>query len=56
MQTMQGVHRWIGPFDIVFAAFYRGNCVPASFLFYITCNLLNDRGLKCRLLDVVNVV
>ena len=29
-KTMQGVHRWIRPFDIVFAAYCCGIFVPAS--------------------------
>ena len=47
---------WIGLFDIVFAAYCCGNFVPASFLFNVTCHLLSDRGFKCWLLNVVNVV
>ena len=45
-KTMQGVHRWIGLFDIVFAAYCCGIFVPASVVFYITFHLFNDRGLK----------
>ena len=30
---MQGVHGWIGPLDIVFAAYCCGIFVPASFVF-----------------------
>ena len=37
-KTMQGVHEWIGPFDIVFDAYFCGIFVPASFVFYITCH------------------
>ena len=43
---------FIEPFDILSAAFYWGILVPASYVFYITCNLLSYRGLKCRLLNV----
>ena len=54
--TMQGVHGWMGPSDIAFAAYCCGIFVLAGFVFFITCNLLRDRGFKCRLLNVVNVV
>ena len=55
-KTMQGVHGWIGPFDIVFAPYCCGIFVPASVVFYITFHLLNNRVFKCQLLNVVNVV
>ena len=45
-KTMQGIQAWIGPFDIVFAAYCCGIFVPASVVFYITCLLLSDRGFK----------
>ena len=47
---MQGVHAWIGPFDIVFAAYCCGVFVPASVLFYITFHLLSDRGFNFKVL------
>ena len=43
---MQGAHAWIGPFDIVFAAYCCGIFVPAGVAFYITFHLLIDRGFK----------
>ena len=43
---MQGVHGWIGLFDIVFAAYCCGIFVSASVVFYITLYLLSDRGFK----------
>ena len=43
---MQGVHPWIGPFDIVFAAYCCGIFVPASVLFNINFHLLSDGGFK----------
>ena len=45
-KTMQDVHGWIGPFDIVFAAYCCGIFVPASVVFYKTYHLLNNRGSK----------
>ena len=45
-KTIQGVHAWIGPFHIVFAASCCGISVLASVLFYITFHLLSDRGFK----------
>ena len=45
-KTMQGVHGWIGQFDIVFAAHCCGIFVPASIVFYITFHLLSDQGFK----------
>ena len=45
-KTMQSVHAWIGPFDIVFAAYCCGIFVSASVVFYITFYLLSDRGFK----------
>ena len=46
-KTMQGVHRWIGLFDIVFAAFIAvGFLFRQVLCFYITFHLFNDRGLK----------
>ena len=45
-KTIQGVHEWIGMFDIVFAAYCCGIFVPASVVSYITFYLLNDRGFK----------
>ena len=50
---MQGIHGWIGSFDIVFAAYCCVGFVPASFVFYITFILVSDRGFKCRLHYVV---
>ena len=55
-KTMQGIHGWIGPLDNVFTAYFCGIFVLASFVFYITYNLLSDQGFKCRLLNVLNVV
>ena len=52
-KTMQGVYGWIGLFDIVFAAYCSEIFVPASFVFYLTCHLLSDRGFRCWLLYVV---
>ena len=48
-KTMQCIHAWIGPFDIVLyymhiAAYCCGISVPASVLFYITFHLLSNRG------------
>ena len=43
---MQGIHRCIGPFDAVFAAYCCGFLVPASVVFYITFHLLKDGGFK----------
>ena len=56
-KTVQGIRGWIGPFDIVFTAYCCRMFVPASFVFYIICYLLADRGFKCCLLNlhVVNV-
>ena len=45
-KTMQCVHWWIGPFDIVFAAYCCGIFVPASVVSYITFFLLSDRSFK----------
>ena len=47
---MQGVHGWIGPFDIVFAAYSCRGFLPVSFVFYSTS--VSDRGFKCRLFTV----
>ena len=46
-KTMQGVHAWIGPFDIVFAAYCCG-------IFSLVIEVL--RCFNCRLLNVVNIV
>ena len=53
LQTMQGVHGWIEPFDIVFVAYCCGIFVPASFVFLLLCISFSDRGFKCRLLNVL---
>ena len=50
-KTMQGVDAWIGPFDIVFAAYCCGIFFPAGVMFNITSHLLNDRSFKvCQVL------
>ena len=54
--TIQGVRGWIKPFGMVFTAYCCGIFVSASFEFCIIGYLLGDRGFKCCLLNVVNVV
>ena len=38
-------NEWIGPFNVVFAAYCCGIFVPASFVYYLTFHLLSDRML-----------
>ena len=38
-------NEWIGPFNVVFAAYCCGTFVPASFVYYLTFHLLSDRML-----------
>ena len=57
-KAMQGVRGWMGPLDIYLSLIVVGILFRHFFFFgfNITCHLRSDRGFKCRLLNVINVV